>query len=179
MDASIALSTQTIVLPEAGSPKILGRASRSLGSKILLPSPCISIRDRRDLKDQTIALSSGLALYTTCLSGKQLYHSHQQPTEILLSEEAPASSPSVFPHSWAEVLLGDETMRSWIWNWREFLPLEILLFCQESLTAVCASCGSQSCSSGAIRCILWVLLPAKAQFQHHCPHDAPSSFTPN
>lgn len=37
MDTSIALSTQTIVLPEAGSPKMLGRESRSLESKSFPP----------------------------------------------------------------------------------------------------------------------------------------------
>lgn len=160
MDTSIALSTQTIVLPEAGSPKMLGRESRSLWSKSfcpLLASPS----------------ETGEPWRSRCCPEQWLGPSHH----LLEWKAAVPQSP---PANWDITEWGSPCQQplcsppflgrgaAWRWdnevyigNWRESLTPEILLFCPESLKAVCASCGNQSCSSGAMRCIIWVLLAAR------------------
>lgn len=129
--------------------------------KILPPSPYISIRDRRALKDQLLPwavawpftpLAWVESSCSTVITSQLRYYWVRKPLP---------AAPLLSPISGQRCCL---EMRQWglyICNWRESLTPEILLFCQESLKAVCASCGNQSCSSGAMRCIIWVLLAAR------------------
>lgn len=113
MDTSIALTTQLTVLPEAGSPKTLGKEPRSPWSNSfhpLLTSPLETGEPSR-IRPLPWAAARPFMPLARAKRGRT-------PTN------------------------GDSTERG----------------SQESLKAVCASCGKGACSSGAVRCTIWALL---------------------
>lgn len=88
--------------------------------------------------------------HTTAINSQQRYYSVRKP---------PASSPSALPYFWERCSL--ETRQQGLCTQLKTVTLEILPFCQESLKAVCASCGKCTCSSGAMRRIIWALLAVR------------------
>lgn len=161
MDTSIALATQTIVLPEADSPKMLGRESRSLESK----SFCLLLTCPSEIGEpwRIRLLLWAVQLWTLhpLLEWKASVPQSSTASWDITEWGSPCQQPRCSPPFLSRGAAWRWDNEVYICNWRELPTLEFLLFCQEPLKALCAGCGNQSCSSGAIRCILWVLLAAR------------------
>lgn len=158
MDTIIAWTTQITVLPEAGSPEMLGKETRWLWSNSfhpLLTSPLETGEPSRiKLLPWIVAqpftpLARAERGCTPAINNQRRYYWVRKP---------PASSPSVLTNSWADVQLGDETMRS-IYEAEESHPGNP--FCQESSRAACASYEKPTRSPGAMKRFIQALLAVR------------------